>query len=372
MKKEKSKITVISFFALLLMMSVWCFFKPADEYSMSERRRLTRFPECTWKTIGNGRFMSEFEKYAADQFPMRDRFRRLYMGASLYGLFKKDVGELYEAEGYLSKMDAEINDKAVAWGTNRIRYICERYFPGKKAYLSIIPDKNYYLANKNGYPDLDLEAFMERYNEALSDVTVPIELQELLTIEDYYRTDTHWKQENLQKIVNAIAKGMGLNPEDFSYNGYQKQLINDRFYGVYAGQWALNIAPDEVYVIETEAMKSYEVNCYDSGKPERMEIYDEEKGRGKDPYEVYLSGSKALITIENTGCKNGKKLVLFRDSFSSGFAPLFAKGYEKVTLVDIRYLSPSRLSSFVDFEDADILFLYSTRVLNHCDQQFLK
>ena len=63
---------------------------------------------------------------------------------------------------------------------------------------------------------------------------------------------------------------------------------------------------------------------------------------------------------------NGKKeLILFRDSFGSSIAPLLAEGYSKVTLVDIRYIRWERLEQFVDFKDKDVLFLYSTALLNH-------
>ena len=57
-------------------------------------------------------------------------------------------------------------------------------------------------------------------------------------------------------------------------------------------------------------------------------------------------------------------MVLFRDSFGSSLAPLLLQGYRKVTLVDIRYMDPKLLSNYVNFQNADVLFLYSTLVLN--------
>ena len=42
-----------------------------------------------------------------------------------------------------------------------------------------------------------------------------------------------------------------------------------------------------------------------------------------------------------------------------------AEAYAKITLVDIRYLKAEMLGSLVDFENADVLFLYSTSVLNN-------
>ena len=62
-----------------------------------------------------------------------------------------------------------------------------------------------------------------------------------------------------------------------------------------------------------------------------------------------------------------KELIVFRDSYGSSLSPLLAEGYAKVTLVDIRYLPAARLGDFVDFHGQDVLFLYSTAVLNNSD-----
>ena len=80
---------------------------------------------------------------------------------------------------------------------------------------------------------------------------------------------------------------------------------------------------------------------------------------------MFLSGSLSLITIENPNATTDKELVIFRDSFGSSIAPLLVEGYAKVTLVDIRYVASDLVGRFVDFENQDVLFLYSTLVLNN-------
>ena len=55
---------------------------------------------------------------------------------------------------------------------------------------------------------------------------------------------------------------------------------------------------------------------------------------------------------------------MFRDSFGSSLAPLLVDGYAKITLVDIRYISPALLDRFIAFDDQDVLFLYSVSILN--------
>ncbi len=72
-----------------------------------------------------------------------------------------------------------------------------------------------------------------------------------------------------------------------------------------------------------------------------------------------------MLIIENEKCNTEKELVLFRDSFGSSIAPLLIENYRKITMIDLRYISSSLLD-IVDFnENQDILFLYSTTVINN-------
>ena len=96
-----------------------------------------------------------------------------------------------------------------------------------------------------------------------------------------------------------------------------------------------------------------------------MTMYDMEKAYGKDPYEIFLSGSISLITIENPKAMTDKELVVFRDSFGSSLVPLLCSGYKSVTVVDIRYIPSYALENYVDFSNKDVLFIYSTLVLNN-------
>ena len=79
---------------------------------------------------------------------------------------------------------------------------------------------------------------------------------------------------------------------------------------------------------------------------------------------MYLSGPQSLLRIENPNAATDRELILFRDSFGSSLAPLLVSDYKTVTLVDIRYLSSQMLSRYLEFKGQDVLFLYSTSVLN--------
>ena len=45
--------------------------------------------------------------------------------------------------------------------------------------------------------------------------------------------------------------------------------------------------------------------------------------------------------------------------------PLLAQGYSEVTMIDLRYINSQLLDKFVDFSQADVLFMYSASLLNN-------
>ena len=91
------------------------------------------------------------------------------------------------------------------------------------------------------------------------------------------------------------------------------------------------------------------------------------QGRRIDGKVMFLGGPLSLVTIENENAKTDKELIIFRDSFGSSIAPLFVEGYKKITLVDIRYMHPNLLDNYIEFNSQDVLFLYSTSVLNNSE-----
>ena len=117
-----------------------------------------------------------------------------------------------------------------------------------------------------------------------------------------------------------------------------------------------------MYILESDLLKDCTVTDHETGKT--LPVYDMEKLTSKDLYDVFLSGSKSLLTIDNPNAGTEKELIVFRDSFASSMVPLLLQDYAKVTLVAIRYLSSQMLGNFVEFTGQDVLFLYSTTVLN--------
>lgn len=363
MSNRLKNITAAFLFAALLFgTSAACLFKSDTEFSESERRPLESKPQLTAEAVFSGEYMQDFEKYTLDQFPLRDELRTLKALFTTKVLAKKDNNGLFTSDGHISKLEYPQNRQMLEIAADRFKYIYETYLKDKNSdiYLSIIPDKNCFLAEKNGYPALDYDKFIKDFTEMVPYMKY-IDITSLLSLDDYYRTDSHWKQENIADIAEHLAKGMGVR---FS-SEYNEAVASDEFYGVYVGQSALPAKPDTLKYLTNDILDSYLVTYYDTGTPKPGEVYSTEKAAGRDPYEMFLSGSSPLITIENPNIRTDKELILFRDSFGSSIAPLLAQGYKKTTIVDIRYIQSSFLGSFIEFDNQDVLFLYSTTLLNN-------
>lgn len=367
MRKKFHSILLIAVTAVTLFgLSAYSLLKAPETYSLSERRTLAQAPKMTAETLESGRFMSDFETYTLDQFPMRDTFRRLKAEASRHLFHQKDNHGLYLEQGYVSNLEYPMNAAKVERNAKKLRQIYHSLLADSSCtlYQAVIPDKNAFLAPLGDYPLMDYAHFTQTWTGYL-DYAQPIDLSETLFLGSFFRTDQHWRQDALYPVANRLAEAMGIEL-DLTFT---EQLLDAPFYGAYCGQAALNLKPDQLYYLTNDVLDSCTVTGYGTGKAKERPMYDMEKAHGRDPYEMFLCGSDPLVVIENPNAETDKELVVFRDSFASTLVPLLVPGYAKITMVDLRYMNSALLGSLVDFQEQDVLFLYSTLVLNNTISQ---
>ena len=350
MKRKASIATAAVFLAVLFGFSLLHLALPDREVSRSERRRLAQLPP-----LSSG-FSDKLEEYMLDQFPLREQLRTVNSLVRLYGLGQADIHGIYLQGGGAFRMDGPLQEKQVRHAAAVFSAVQEKYFPSLPAHYVIVPDKN--AMAETGRPRLDTETLRGIVREALPGMT-EIDIWDLLPADDYYKTDPHWRQERLLPVAAAICEALGADaPGTFT----EKTL--SPFYGAYYGQAALPMAPDTLTYLESADTKAAKVTGpeLDGAQP----VYRPELLDGTDGYDVFLSGAQAVLTVTSPNVHNGRHLVLFRDSFGSSLAPLLLGSFERITLVDLRYISAARLTDYADLSDAtDVLYLCSTAVWNN-------
>lgn len=362
-KKPKSgryAMFFVCLMAVLYVISVVCIFsKPQQEYSQSERRTLNQRPRLyETEELWNGKYVQKWEKYVVDQFPLRDELRSVKSNFSMKIMQKQDTHGIYVKDGYLCKMEYPMDEESVERATFAFENLYHLYLEDTEAtpYIAIVPDKNYFLADA-GVLAMDYEKLYAMVYEQTPHLN-PIDITGQLQLADYYRTDTHWKQEEIIDIAANLAENMNVPfDDDFTVN-----KTDVPFYGVYYGQAGLNLPPDDIAYCTSDVLKNCHVYDYENNM--EIPLYDKKALTGRDPYEMFSGGNISLATIDNPDALSDKELVVFGDSYSRSLLPLLAGSYKKITLVDIRYMWSGQVGNYIEFTDQDVLFLYSTSVIN--------
>ena len=347
--------------AIWVILTLLLWFGPAEEISVSERRPLAQMPQLSGKTLLNGTFMADFEKYTLDQFPFRDSFRSVKSLVHYYALGQQDNNDIYLAQGHAAQQDYPLNAASLDHALSRFQRIYEKYLQNSgKIVMAVVPDQGYYLAEPSGHLAMDYDALFSRMEEGMP-WAEHVDLTDLLEPEDYYRTDTHWRQEKLMDVTQRLCETLGA--ACFAEEELVPRAVETPFYGVYRGQAALPMVADKLYLMTNDVLDACTVYDYESGATGA--VYDMAGLESDDLYNIFLSGPRSLQTIENPNAGSDRELIVFRDSFGSSLTPLLVKEYAKITLVDVRYLNLEILDRFIEFGDQDVLFLYSTLVLNN-------
>lgn len=356
MKDNLKNIILIASFAIVIMgMLIINIIKEDTQISLSERRELKQFPEYSFSRLVDGSFLGDFDKYVTDQIIYREGFRKVKVLTEKNVFRKLDYNNIYERDGILINQLYPLNEKSVLNLTSKLNGINENYLTSEnKIYFTIVPDKNYFVSGEN--LRLDYEKMTNLMKENLKFAEY-IDIFNELELSDYYITDSHWKQEKIIDVAKKILNKMGLETNE-KYN--EKEIIT--FKGVYAGQYPIETESDKITVLTNNMLEKCTV--YDVNTKKETKIYDMNKLNSKDKYDIYLSGPTTILNIDNPSCKTNKELIIFRDSYGSSLTPLLVEGYKKVTVVDTRYISSKLLGDYIEFKNQDVLFEYSTTLIN--------
>lgn len=275
---------------------------------------------------------------------------------------RRDTADgVYVYEGYAAATDAPWDEKSLELAAHRFQHLIETYFGGSgyRFCLSVVPDKAQFTRSPEGYVPADASETADWLAARLP--VQAVDIASLLTLEDYYRTDPHWRQETLLPVAQRLAEALDVTlPED-----REETLcaLAGEFHGSYWGKTAETLAADTLSYLTDDVLEGCTV--YDYETDSTGGVYDFAAAQTA-PYDLFLGGSKSLLRIENPEAENERTLIVFRDSFGSSLIPLLAEGYGTVYAVDIRYLASDLLGRVMDIPvEADVLFLYSATVLHN-------
>lgn len=356
----KNKILSVLFLITIFSIMLLGIIIPDKDISVSERRKLSKFPSLEIETIMNGEFFEDLNKYFIEHFPFRDFFRNIKGTISTNIFQKKDEDGIFIKDNGIYQLNTSLNEESVNHFTKILNKIQNRYLRTENIYYAIIPDKNYFL--DDNIPKLDYQKLELLLNKNLNNMNY-IDIFDTLDLDSYYKTDIHWQQEKLVETVNKIEESINLSKTSLP----TKEKKHTKFYGALYGRIANNLKSDVITYLTSNEIENASV--FDYEKQEYRKVYEYNDLTNIDTYDIYLGGAKPLLIIENKNQTNNKELILFRDSFGSSIAPLLIPNYSKITLIDLRYLSSDLLKNIQEInlnsQNQDVLFLYSVPIINN-------
>lgn len=256
---------------------------------------------------------------------------------------------------YMDSMGT-INTEYVTNFTNKVESVCKEYLSGaSNIYYAVIPSKQYFINDKVENP-FDYTSMMNIIRSGITSAK-EIDLTGTLELDDYLKTDPHWKQEGLQGVLDALGETMGFTVD---LSTFTKNSVPN-FTGQH-GYNKENFAHETMTYLTNEAIDNATVDNFQD--KDFTKVYNTAKLETATPYDMFLSGSTPLLTITNDSAKSDKELVMFRDSYACSLAPLLIENYKTITLVDLRYMASSLLPQYVDFTGKDVLFMYNDQIIN--------
>lgn len=343
----KDKIISILFISILfIFLGLGIIIKDQD-ISLFERRKLMTIDTLKEDVVGN------LDEYMSEQFPFRDyaiKVDSFYKRKILNNIENKDV---YLIDDKIIEKNYPLDKKSIKEFINKINYINNKYLKNNNTYYTVIPDKSYYLDNKK-YLKIDYNYLFNELNNNFD--LEYIDITNELNLDDYYKTDIHIKQPAYFKVLEKLDKYLKFGYRELTYD----KKSYDKFYGATSSKVHYDAYEKLEYLVSDE-LKNIQAKHLEFGY---KDIYDEDMLGKVDSYNLFLSGPSSIIEIVNDKVTNKKELIIFRDSFSSSLVPLLIPFYSKISMIDLRYISMDYVDNYVDFNNQDVIFIYSTLIIN--------
>jgi len=150
----------------------------------------------------------------------------------------------------------------------------------------------------------------------------------------YFRTDIHWTALGGYYAYLAFAEAAGLDP--ITIDNYIEFAIPN-FIGLH-----VTGTPSKAVVTSPDTLYYY---VLDNGTTFSRRFFSLPGESGAASYKLFFGGDHALIDFTSSN-KNGKTLIVIKESYANAFIPWAAPHYERVVVIDPRHYD-GKVSAFL-------------------------
>ncbi len=256
-----------------------------------------------------------------------------------------------------------INLYGGAWGGE------QEYASYVNAYKEALPDINvysmvlptassFYLPDK--YKDLSQseKADFDSLEASLRNV-LPVDAYNILEAHKdepiYSRTDHHWQPLGAYYAAKQFALTAGVPfPELSEYEKVTLPNYVGTLYMYTQSATLLNNPEDFVYY---KPKTNVTVTQYDTrfANPVAASLLFDTSQMPNSGYYMVFGADERIVHV-NTECKNGRTLVIFKDSYGNALLPMLTSSFENIYLCDIRYFELNAPEFIRSVQATDLLF----------------
>ncbi len=367
-------VTFLLFLTILIGIS-FLVFSPKQSFSEDENRVLESAPKISLSAIQDGSFMNSIENYVGDHFMLRKAFVSLNTQVQLI-VGRRDLGSNYSitpAEGgvYFGKGDHiyevllpnrtdTFRDNITALNTFAKTTSLPFYFmpvpSGSQEQPNNLPD---YAPNQDQREELNQIKAVSGKNVKVIDLFDT--LSNKTGNDYYYKTDHHWNTYGAYEGYKALITEMGLPA--LSKDEFDFKPVSEPFYGTLYSKAILSTQKPDVLILPV--MKKQRKITQQTGKQVRDNLIWEDYLQKKDKYSAFLGGNHSVDIIKNTDVKNGKKLLILKDSYANSMVPFLAADISEIHIIDLRYYNQNVYNYIKENKITDTAAIYSLKQL--CD-----
>lgn len=413
---KKSQLNIILFLLPLFLLGILNLLVPnKPTISELENRVLKTKPQFTTQKLWSGEYFQEYENYFADNFIFREKLMKISgiikdmwslpgqdnvnivinEGANVAAkqnhtennnetdnkgkANSKSNGESkngeennntqQEKKGSVTGKVLVLNDKAMEIHTfnaeacvyyaNFINDFQEKLAKQNCQVYSLIAPTQIEFMNDARYKELSspqketIDYVYKLLNPSITAIDAYQALKQNTDKYLYFRSDHHWTALGAYYAYTALMEAKGEKP--IPIEQYRIEQVKPYLGSLYSTTLSKEIKdnPDTVYLYQP--FVKYEYNVYYEN-PINIPLLDMRHAENTNKYGIFLGGDHPWGKI-STAQKNGKKIMVIKDSYANAFVPFLLPHYEEIYIVDPRQFTLDIFNFITENSIQEVLFL---------------
>jgi hypothetical protein len=409
------RLNAVFFVAGLMTLGILFFIVPKSNRSELEKRDLAKMPQFTIEKLKSGSFIDSLEQFYSDNFPFRDFFVSFSFGLKQnYGIASKKiafynegldvdagVAQLKNESDSSNKDSLKIEDekevdfhnegnasdvKSLSRGLLIYEGMAIQMFGGSRntaIYLAnsvnemrkVLPDSvklflgvtpthgEFYLPSEYIKTAVSEKNNIDSIYKYLHEDIIPFDIcTELFKHKKeyiFFNTDHHWTGTGAYYAYVAFCKSAGIKPLELKE--MTKAVIPNFLGSLYRLTRDKRLEENKdsvVYYKVPIGNRSYHLYGNGYGQIRNSNLYFE-NAQGGNAYGVFLGGDvHALCVVSNQ--QNGRRVLIFKNSFGNAIAPYFVSHFERTYVADYRYFDCNLVDFVKKNKITDVVIMHNS------------